>query len=517
MPRLLVLMILVCFGSGVSAQDQIELSLRDTLNKAIERNLDLQLERITLETRQLGLQSTRAVYEPTVTGLLSQATRNNEATQSTEGESGSTFTNEFLNFNTSFQKREDFGLQWNIDFNNGLQDIGSALSLGETYSSDITLGFQQSLLRGFSWDRVIPRYDEYIARGDLNLAREDMEIRMVAVLQQAENAYWDLVLAVEDYKVAEQSLELAKQLFEENKVKIEVGTLPSIELVNNQATIAQREADLVTAENAVFTAEDQLKKVLNLPPEEWTRKIVPSDPIVIPELQTDFEADLAVALRNRPEMQKNAHDLDKAQLTRRLRVNELRPDLVLAGGYETRGVSSPVTIVETIRDTDGDGRPNPEDADRIPSSYDQALSKVIGNELPGWSVSLNLTWNPLNRAAKINLAQADAEIKRVELNAEVVKLDIMEQVRSAARELNSNLKSIRANEQNLKFQRENLKAEVQKFQNGLSTNYLVSEAQNNVATAESQLNSARINYLKAIVEYHRSLGKLLEERRISID
>jgi outer membrane protein TolC len=511
MPRNFVLMMFVCFGSGVLAQEQIDMSLRDTLNKAIERNLDLQLERITLETRQLSLQSTRAVYEPTVTSFMSQATRNNEVTQATEGDSGQTFTSEFLNWNSSFRKSEDFGLQWSVDFNNSLNNPGNQLSLGDTYSSDITFGVQQSLLRGFSWDRIIPRYDEYIARSDLGIAKEDLEIRMVAVLQQAENAYWDLVLAVEDFKVAEQSLELAKQLFEENKVKIEVGTLPSIELVNNQATIAQREAELVTAENAVLTAEDQLKKVLNLPPNEWERRIVPSDPIVIPELETNFEADLSMAMKNRPEMAKTDIEMEKAQLTRKLRVNELKPDLTFSAGYETRGVSSPIPILETAQETE-----NGFEADTLPSSFESALSKVVGNELPGWSVSLNLSWNPLNKAAKINLAQADAEIKRAELNAEVSKLDIMEQVRSSTRELNSNLKSIRANEQNLKFQRENLKAEVQKFQNGLSTNYLVSEAQNQVATAESQLNSARINYLKAIVEYHRSLGLLLEKRNISI-
>jgi len=498
------------------AWQEKKLSLTDALVKAVERNLDIQLQRVTLDTRALSLDETRAQYEPSVTSSLQRQNFDQQVSNTTEGESGATYSIEGWDWNSSLRKNEDFGFSWSLAFNNSLDDSGSALSLGETYSSNMSISATQQLLKGFSRDKEVRLNNEYIARGDLALSEMDMDIAISNVLQTTEEAYWDLVLAIEDLKVKQQSLRLAQQLYEQNKVKVEVGTLASIELVNTEATIATRETEIVTAENSVLAAEDRLKKVLNLPAEEWVQHITPTDELEIQEIAPNFAKDLAVAYENRPEMSKNKIELNNAMLTRKLRKNELKPELKLSASYFSRGISSPLT--PTIAGVNEDGRPiSIPVGDTIPSSYHSALSSVMAQDLPGLSTSLDLTWTPFNKQAKINISKANASIRQSELNAEKVKLDIMENVRSSGRNLDSYMKSIKANEKSLRYQKENLKAEVQKYQNGLSTNYLVSEAQNNVSQAESSLNSAKINYLKAQVAYYKSLGLLAEKRKINLN
>ena len=516
------MMVLALFGLAAMAQQEKKMSLTQALKTAVERNLDIQLQRITYETQAISLERTLAAFEPGVTSTFQTQEFDQKVTLSTQGESGTAFSRQSTSLNSQLNKSENFGFSWNVTLNNSLSEANDRTSLGETYQTTLSFGFTQDLLKGFSFDKEVRRYDEFIAIGNIEASEYDVQVRIIEVLQQTENAYWDLVGAIEDLKVRQQSLELAKQLYEQNKIKIEVGTLASIELVNTEATIAQRETEIVTAENAVRTAEDQLKKVLNLPVDDWVKTIVPQDPLVIEEISPDFKKNLEVALENRPELRKRNKEMENALLTQRFRKNELKPQLQFSGGYQGSGTSSPIPIFGPVTDENGgpvrdeDGEIVIDVIDSIPPSFNEAINEARFFDLPGWQASLSLTWNPFNKQGKTELAQARVDLRRVELDYEKTKLDIMESVRAAGRELESNWKSIQANEKNLKFQRENLRAEVQKFQNGLSTNYQVSEIQNNLAQAESQLNNAKVGFLKALVEFQKAQGLLLEKRGINL-
>lgn len=504
MKRLLgmaALMALICVTA--SAQNEKKLSLEEALKTAVERNLDIQLQRVTVDTTQLELQSAREVnYEPVVTSNVSTSSIDSEPQNILQGANLDTITRESSSWNSSLSKNEAFGFGWRINFNNSTSETNSADQFGTFYSSNLTLSVQQELLQGFAFDREILRNQEYIAKSDLNISQYDLEIQVSSVLQSTEEAYWDLVAAIEQYKVAESNLKLAQQLYEQNKVKVDVGTLAPIELVSNEATIATRESEIITAENRVRTAEDTLKRVLNLPPNQWRDKLIPSDPLYVETIEPNPDTAFEKALANRPELLKNSEQRRKAQLSHKFNQNQLRPQLTFQGSYQSIGASSPSATAEAGLVED--------------ANYIDALNKARFFEFPGWSASLNLNWRPFNKQAKINLARSRVDIRRQDLLTEQTQLIIVEEVRGALRELESNAKQIAANENNVKFREENLKAEEQRFQNGLSTNYLVAERQNELADARSRLIQSKIDYLKAVARYYKAMGRLDEERRITV-
>ena len=97
---------------------------------------------------------------------------------------------------------------------------------------------------------------------------------MATTVRDVETAYWDLVEAREQVLVAEESLGLARELHESNRVQVEVGTKAQLELVQSEAQIAIRDEDLIGADAAVDDAADQLRRLLNFPPGElWTLPI----------------------------------------------------------------------------------------------------------------------------------------------------------------------------------------------------------------------------------------------------
>lgn len=519
--KLTVLMALV--GTMAFAQGEMKLSLQEALKTAVERNLDLELQRLGVRTSNLDVDATRAQWEPQVTADLSTNESKSPATNNNEGSSDTTITSTGSRFATTYGKNEWWGMSWQVSTTTNLSDSTANNSLGERYATNLNLGFNQELLRGFARDKDILLYDEYVAVTNATISRMDLEDNIITVLQTAENAYWDLVLAREQLEVNKASLDLAIAFLEQNKTKVDVGTLPPIDLVNAETQVANREREIVTAENNVRAAEDALKQIMNLPVEKWIMHIVPTDLITIEEVDTNFQADLNTAMENRTEMRRHAENMRRATLDLKIRKDEMQPKLTFSGSYGYNGSSISSPILQDLINPytgepilDDDGNTIPQFVGSTGTSARQSWADTLERDKPAWNASLSLTWNPFNKAAKINYAKANVEIRRQELQVAKTKVSILEDVRAAVREIQANRKAIQASEKSVKLSRENLKAAEQKFQNGLDTNYTVAEKQKDLVTEETNLLQTQINYIKAVVSYHKALGKLLHKRNISV-
>lgn len=494
--RLFVVLALACVPALNShAQEERPISLMEALKVAVERNLNIELQRITTKEAQLNfrLQADQP-YEPLVSGTTSTSSAESRPTRVTQGTDS--FTQETIQSNWTFTKAERFGFGWSITFNNQVQDSGAEDSFGELYSTSLTLGFQQELLRNFSMDPTVIRKDEYVAKNNLFASEKDLEIAIVNVVQTTENAYWDLVQAIEELSVAHQSLELASQLLEQNRVKIEVGTLAPIDLAKTESEVATREAEVVQAENKVLAAEDALRKVLNLPAGAWDEALRPTERPSLEEMDLSAATALEIAKQNRPELQKDDLAIQNAELELAYSKNQMKPQLTLSGGYTSTGVDIP---------QEGD-----------PSSYSDAVSELAAYDFPQYQIQLQLNWNPLNKGAKINKAKAEIGIRRAEANRLQTEANVLEQVRAAIRNIRSQERAIAAQEKSVRFQEENLKAAQKKFQNGLNTNYEVAEAQQALSQARNSLIQSRIAYQKAIVSYRFAVGTLAKEHNIAV-
>src|SRR4029079_8726840 len=85
------------------------------------------------------------------------------------------------------------------------------------------------------------------------------EKQLTDLLAQTQNTYWDLVFAKEDLNVKQQSLELAQRTLNEDKTKVEIGTLAPIELVQTEAEVASRTEQVVLSDQNAQQTALQLK------------------------------------------------------------------------------------------------------------------------------------------------------------------------------------------------------------------------------------------------------------------
>src|SRR5207245_71585 len=108
----------------------------------------------------------------------------------------------------------------------------------------------QPLLQGFGLG-LNGRYIR-IARNDERMSDLVFRQQVISTVWNVINLYWDLVSLNEDVRVKREALDLAQKLLEDNKARVEVGTLAPLEVTRAEAEVAQARQNLTNAGSVVL-------------------------------------------------------------------------------------------------------------------------------------------------------------------------------------------------------------------------------------------------------------------------
>ena len=125
------------------------------------------------------------------------------------------------------------------------------------------MSISQPVLRG--WGLRINRTNLELARGNHRLSQAEFEQSVIATIAGVETAYWDLVFAISDLEVNQESLDLAEEQLDRNRIQVEVGTMAPIEITQARAEVASREEGIIVAQTAIENNQDTLKTSLQVP------------------------------------------------------------------------------------------------------------------------------------------------------------------------------------------------------------------------------------------------------------
>jgi len=129
-------------------------------------------------------------------------------------------------------------------------------SLSPQFRSSFSLNLTQPLLRGLWWNDPWIRVKTSALRYDQSL--EEFRVEVMNLVQDVENAYWELIANEEQMNVQKKSLETALALLEQSKIEYEVGVASKVKVVESEAGVAQREFELIRETNFFRTAQDTL-------------------------------------------------------------------------------------------------------------------------------------------------------------------------------------------------------------------------------------------------------------------
>jgi outer membrane protein TolC len=464
----------------------IQLSVDRAVEIALQRNLAVVIQRYTRVQQRLAIIDALGVYDLNAT-IDAVAASSNQMAATTFDPSQS----EHQDLNYGLRQRTPQGGTVSVGWTNRRsQSNSNQATLPSSFSSGLSFEFVQPLLRNYG--RYFNERNILVAQVNSQLSRQDFELQVTTVSQQVVNAYWNLVNAREQLGVAQQSLQLARDLHERNRIEVEVGTRAVLELTQSDAAIATRESDIIQAASAVGDAEDVLRQLLNLPPGPlWSTTIVPTTPPQTDEKVTvNVDEALRIALAQRPELR--SQDLQLAQARRDADYfrSQLKPNLDLDVNYNYNGFAN---------------------------SYSGAFNQITGLDFRGWTVQLSFAYPIQNRSARAQSATANVAVDRFQALYDQQRLVIETEVRRASRAVNTAVKSIEAAGKAREFQEKNLDAEKKRYENGLSTSFQITQIQDQLTQARSAEVTATVNYRTALAEYYRSIGRLLDQEGVVID
>jgi outer membrane protein TolC len=398
-----------------------------------------------------------------------------------------------------------------VEFSTSKYDTNErALTINPSFRSALRFEFKQPLLKDFG-----PRAAQseiIIARNSLDMMNKDLDKTLQDTVYRVEEAYWNLVLCVEDLKIKQSSLRLAQDLLERNRKAAKAGTLASVNVLNAETQVAAREADILKAEAAVRNAEDDLKLVINLQAENKEAdllRILPREEIAPGKKDISLDEALAVALQHRPDLQALRIGVRAGEFDVSLARNQTLPGLNLSASLWSPGVSGTRLIYP---DSDPFGDP----IERIPGGRSDSLRDVFGFKFVNVSVGLSLdvpVGNLLSRAAtaraRVGLEQKTLEVKKLEQ-------EILTRVKIAVRDVGMNFERIQTLKRASELARKQLEAEEEKLKAGYSTSYFVLQYQSELSLQRSQELAAMIEYRLALAGLSRELGTSLAERNIRV-
>ncbi|MDA8017434.1 MAG: TolC family protein [Thermoanaerobaculia bacterium] len=484
-----------------ASNDALELPLDRAIVLALRHNIGLVVQRYGRERSLLGIDAAQGIYDLNLTADLRTSTSSSPQTSSLQETQGVlSDENDRWNFSLSQLTSWGGGLQFNS--NNRSQETSDRTQLiNPLYNADASLFFQQPLLRNFGRDAT--NRNIIVARKDSAISLEAFRSNVESVVRQVSDIYWDLVAAQEQLDVSQESLELARELHEMNRIQVEVGTLAPLEMVQSEAGVAAREEEIIRQQAAVEDAADGLRRLLNL--EVGNLWDVPIQPVTDPEIDhepIDLKQAVDLALEHRADVIQQRLEIEKRELDARIAQRNKLPQVDLTAGIGYNGTN--VTI-------------DREAGTLIDDGYSGALQQITDRDFEFWSVQFNVSYPIQNRDAKARAAQAELFLEQGEWALRDLENSVLVEVRRTARAVDTAAKSIESARVSSKLARKNLEAEQKRYENGLSTSFTVLQIQEDLSEALSREVSAVIGYRKALAAYQLSIGRLLDEFGVTLD
>ena len=467
----------------------LSLSLKDSVVHALRNNFDIEISKLNSNMKDYEITVQKAKYDPTL--KLEGNIENNETPISSklvgglETSSISPFIEQGKTADAVIQSMIPTGATVSLEYNIFRDFVNpSPFSLlNPAYENYIEAKITQPLLKGAGW--FYNRSLISIARNNKKISFAQFKSKAIEVSNSVQEAYWNLVKAIEDLKVAIKSKERAEDLLRKNKIQVETGTLAPIEIIDAEAGVASRVEAIISAENAVKDKEDELKKIMNFADND-----IVSDAAVIPTDKPDFEPKrvelketIRIAMGKRPELQALQLKTENADMQTRRRKNELYPALDFTAGIRYSGLG--------------------EDMEDVSDS-------TFSEEFQGEFFTLALEIPLGNRSARSKYNKSKLKKQQASLNVKKKELDIVVEVRKSVRQVLTNIERVNATRKARELAQKRLEVEGKKYSVGRSTSLEILRAQEDLATAEG-------NEAKAIIDYEISLGNLEKDKGTILD
>ena len=436
-----------------------ELTLEQCIARALQKNFDLEISRFAPQIAEDSITVAKGGFEPQLS-----------VTGSTGENASPGFESKSSDLRVGVSQRLYTGTTVSASSRVDRSSSDPAATLNPAYDADLTLSVRQSLLSGAG--TAVNRAG--INRAEIGFARAklDYKARVLDVIQDTENAYYNLAYAREQLGVRNFSLALANKLLDEAKTRRGVGVATELDELQAEVGVANAHRNVILAEQTVKDRQDSLLALIGQFELDSTLGAVRFKDA--PTATPVFASSYAMAKQNQPDYLSAQAAIEQFQIDLKLAKDAAKPDLTVGAALGLSG-------------TNGSGS--------------DAFGDALDRQNHSWQVdfAFNYPWG--QKSDKARQRQSLAALTREQTRLRQTEQTIELQVRSAVRSVETNLESVKFASLASALSQKQYELEKEKFNAGLSTSRRVLEAQDD-------LESARVNELQAKATLHTAIAAL---------
>ena len=331
------------------------------------------------------------------------------------------------------------GGNYTLTFNNNkvVSPTDQLARFDPQFNSSYLFSYTQPLLRGFRIDQTRQQIQTAI------INRENAELNVKArttnTLAAVRSAYWDYVFTIQAVAVANESLTLASKLLSDNKIRVEVGTMAPMDVVQAEAEEATRQQALTTATATMRTAELSLKRLIVSGTNDplWSHtSSPPTAPTFSPCRSTSKARFVCASAAHR--------SADRPQCLR----GEQRPPEIPA-----RPVAADVDALVTYGasglggvqwNLTGTGLDQSRNGVLVDGGFNNALSTLFNRDYPNWQFALNVNYPIGGNAADGQAARTRLLIQQNQAQIRASELTVATEVTNAALQVTNSTEALAA-------------------------------------------------------------------------
>jgi outer membrane protein len=498
----------------------LELSLKDYLALVMSNNTDIAIQRLTVTTAEDAILRSFATFDPKGSASWSSSRSKSPVSNLVDvGEvSGTAPSTTALTTIALDTLRQPASFTWSQYLPEGtlynvnlaaskLTTNSSSITLNPSLNSSLSVSFSQALIRNRG--SYLNKLPIIIARGNLRQTQYQLRDKILQMVQDSENAYWDVVLAHANLVVQQEALKLAQESLKRAQQELDLGAMSPLDIYNPQQQQATAEIAVLQAQYALEQVENTLRMRIaaDLDPQVRKLPIHLTENVEPPENSAPLNSEAAItkALRLRPDLEALRITMQVDDLQIEQAANQLRPDLEFTGNYTLQGLGGNFNFATAA------GR-----LATIPGGFGDAMYQLFGFGYPIYTFGLTLNLPIRNRSASANYADQIVSKHSDALTARRTEQQVRLDVLNAISQTDAAQNSVRLAKVAKDFSQKYLDAEQKKYELGTSQIFFVLQAQTALVNADSAVVQNEITYRRNILNLLRKTGELLEERGITL-
>lgn len=475
-------------GAG---RQQVQLSLSECIQRAIEHNYSIRIEAHNPAISQTQVVEAEAAFDVQFFLDTSWADLDAPVVPGSVDGSGVSDTRAISG---GFRQLLPSGMQASVGLAtqrqwSGIAQQGPVKTWNPTYPSNFVADFRQPLLKGFGLD--VNRAQININKLQYQVSYETFVQKVRDTLLDVENTYWQLARTRRQMVIVVESV--AQNLITyQNMVERLDHDATQVEVANSRSRWQTSYVNYLETIKLVRDAEDQLKNLLNDPSLKLSDRleiITTETPVAAPTVLDHF-AEVRTALDKRTEIRSAKKQIDVTRINTAVTKNAILPQLDLSFRYEVQGLGN---------------------------TTDNSFDNLTTNRFISYTLGASFTYNFGERAARAAHRRARLQESQAVVALNQVTDTIVQEVNQSIRQLIVRyeqlppaLDSVQAASRNLR----SLQARTQK----LDPTYLQTElsAVEQLATTRNTLLTVLTDYNVGLVQFEKAKGTLLEYNNVVV-